>query len=111
MKGSNTGALPFATSYLRRNVAAGSMLAEAIENTVVALGGLHEQTEVVVLQVIGGTLRYTDDGSEPAPTHGFQLYDGAVVSWEVEMARVAKFIRENPGAVSAVSLAGGQYIR
>jgi hypothetical protein len=84
-----------------------------VENTVVVIEAsgftLNARTEVVQIQCLGEAMRYTLDGSDPTPTHGFKFYVGASLELFVQDAKRFKCIREDAAASSAARLICGEF--
>jgi hypothetical protein len=86
--------------------ASGTMLPSqrlTVGSSVISCSGFSSTTNLCVLEVQGGNIYATVDGTTPSATNGHVMYATNVYHWNVSTAQVAKFIQVSSSVTVQVS--------
>jgi hypothetical protein len=97
----------------RRNRSVTTMLEFSVANTAVALIAsgrvLDERTEIVLVQALVESVRYTTDGSAPTTTHGHILFAGGFLPLYIEDAKSFRCIRADAAASDSAAIVASEH--
>lgn len=71
----------------------------AVTSTAKAFAVFNPNSQVVALQVLGGNVFCTLDGTTPSSSNGAELFLDQAYHWDIQTAQRAKFIEASSSAV------------
>lgn len=71
-----------------------------VTSAAVAFSAFNSSSEIVVVQFRGGDVYATFDGTVPSASSGFQLYAAKAFHWDVNTAKMGKFVQVSGGVTA-----------